>query len=330
LLIFSGVAQAADGVGFRIALHAPEHAACISADRLTSLVEERTGRTAVGGSGPRLTVDVVIERREPGYRALVSTSDSSGRDAGQRELLVEGACTALDEMLTLVISSSVGVASVLQPTAATPPAPRVPLQEAHPLQVASKPASTETDNDGLATPSRTPAAPWNLELSASARGLTGVLPNPGLGAALGVFAKHGGIWLGVSGTWLAPVTAVWRRLEWRATGGWAELNLCSGPALPWQASVAFCAGLQAGALRASAEGLWNSTPRVDALVQLAPSVRAGIGLVSRLALIFAIGATCPIVFPRYAFLDAASQLTPYHAVGLGVWAELGISIRVAP
>jgi hypothetical protein len=318
LLGVVGVAHAQDAAGFRIALQAPEDARCVTTERLTQLVEERAGRTAArAGTTARVQVAVVIAPRAAGYRASVTVSD--GRQAsGQRELSADGACSALDDVLTLVIAASVGVAAPAPPPADHQDRPR--LEATRPLEpVRVGQADTE------------PTLAWSFDLDASLRVLTGVLPPPVAGASLALWVTHGALQLGVSGTWLPPVSpGDPSELRLRMTGGWGELDVCGRMSSIWRTSFAFCTGLQVGALRAVPNGLSSGTPRWDALVQLAPSVRMQLAVLPWLGPSLAVGAAIPLQFPQYSYRDTRGAAVFYHAVELGVWAQLGLWIRFNP
>jgi hypothetical protein len=337
LAMVAAVAHAQQPPGFAIAVQAPPNAGCVDGARLTALVEERAGRpVSRGDASAQLAIDVVIAARAGGYVARVTITDAGARVLGEREIEVEGACEALTDMLTLVIASSVGVSTDMVPAAtppaASPPAPppeptaSAPLRfaveppNAPPVFVAEVPASNPS-------PSSLPV-PWTFQLGAFGRVLTGVAPQPSVAFGLDLFANHAGLSLGASALWLSPLAFGSDELDLRPTGIAGELNACGRAVHEARVALAFCAGFQAGALNAEASRLWRATQRWDALIQLSPSVRARWALSPRFGLGAALAAAIPVLFPRYSYVDAAGESTLYHAVAPGVWAELGIWIRV--
>lgn len=329
LLALSSVARAEGGAALRIELRAPDGAACTSAPALTERVVERVGRA---DAGEGVAVTVVIEAQGGGHRAQVTVRDASGQVLGQREIAEAGACTALDDTLTLVIASSVGVmtAEPSEPAAPEPPPPPLPAEpEPEPAPRAAEPPASAPPRFVSTPPSSGPEPParWTFELELSGRGLTGVLPKPSASASLGGFAGHGDLGLSASASWLVPATLREdSELELHATGVWGELSACGRLAHAGLTAVWLCAGAHGGALRADAERLWRGHARWDALVQLVPSMRARIALASGFGLSLGCGADVPLVFPRYSYADAQGEVATYHEVELGVWAELGLWI----
>ncbi len=320
LLQAASWARAQAHPGFEIAVRAPEGAGCVSGEALTEQIEARAGRpaaTADGGAG--VQVDVVIEREAGGHRARVSMSNASGSVQAQRELTADGPCSALDDMLVLVIASSVGVSS--EPLSVEPPRPpqppRAPLPEPEPSH-----ASDE----------RSPAVaamPWLVDLEASGRLLTGTLPDLHAAVGLGLFAAYGAFAVRAGGAWLPPATSQ-AALRLQHTGGFGELDLCGRAAHAARFAVLLCAGVQAGALYAEAGPLGRETPRWDGLVQLAPRVTARFGLVSWAGLALGVGSTIPVMFPRYSYVSAAGADVRLHAASPGVFGELALWIRLHP
>jgi hypothetical protein len=106
-----------------------------------------------------------------------------------------------------------------------------------------------------------------------------------------------------------------------------ELGICAIAARFGDGTFAFCAGAQAGAIWGRAEGLWMAKPSQQALLQAAPSVSALIPVSPWLLLQTGVGATFPVIFPSYSFVDEASQRRTYHTVEMGLWGELGVALR---
>jgi hypothetical protein len=262
LLMLCGVARGQDGVDFQITVHAPAERGCPSAERLTDLVAQRAGRPALSGkSNYRLSFDIVVESTTSGNRARVRVSDANGHDIGQRELTAEGACSVLEDMLTLVIASSVGVSSA-PPPAAQPPVPREAKTPVTAFRIESEqpPDPATVQNTSARSQVAEPTVAWTIDLVAAGRALTGLLPKLSAAASLALFAEREGLGIGLSASWLPPVTTHSQSaFELHSTGAWAEVSLCGRLARMPQSTVAFCGGLQAGALRAYASASSRSS-----------------------------------------------------------------------
>ena len=110
-------------------------------------------------------------------------------------------------------------------------------------------------------------------------------------------------------------------------GGIGQLDACAAAARGSRVVFTFCAGVQAGALYARAEPLARGQPRWDGLLQAAPSVRLRVLALASIGFALGLGATIPLVFPRYSYSDAGS-VGGLHAVELGMFAEFALWIRL--
>jgi hypothetical protein len=174
-----------------------------------------------------------------------------------------------------------------------------------------------------------PAEPWWFELGASARAMSGLVPGPAVAGALGLTASVAALQLHLGGIWLPGVdTRVGARGESRFSVVLGELDVCGIAARPAHGSLAFCAGGQAGVIRGRASGLWMQRASQQPVVQAVPSARALLSVARWLSVQSAVGATVPLLFARYAYVDQAGQSHTYHSVEVGLWAELGVALRL--
>jgi len=319
------LAQARADAPVELSLRAPVGAGCVSAAQLAERVHTRVGRAVDAQAAPR--VEVVIEAHANGYLARVTSQVADGRARRQRELTTRGACDTLDEMLVLVIASSVGVT----PASAATPSPRAP----------SKPVRLAVDwPSERAAPQLAPAAvggtasralPWHFELGALAGVVTGLLPSAAFVTGASLLVMHGALGVRTAGTWLpnqrdhAPSP-----LQLRTTGGLGELGLCGRAAHTSQLAVLFCASAMGGAMRAEADPLWRRTSRWDGLLLLTPRVMARLQLLPRAGLELGLGSSIPLLFPRYTYANLAGDSVQAHAAELGVFAELAFWVRIHP
>ena len=334
-------AQAAPG--FAIAVRAPAQAECTSAEQLTEQVVVRTGRsapTAQSGETLSVAVEVAAQEQAQGFRALVTVADERGRARGQRELTTLGPCSTLDEMLVLVIASSVGVsaeprvAPQLPRPPSPPPQPELepepqPARDSAPIVISADLPSSDRAASASAAERSGASTPWRFDLEASGRVLTGTVPDAGLAVGGALFVEHGALGLRAAGAWLPRSTAR-TALPLRLGGGFGELGLCGRAAHGSTLALLFCAAAQAGALHAATGALWRQTPRWDGLLQLAPSVTARARLLPGAGFALALGAAIPLLFPRYGYRSAAGDEVPLHHVELGLFAELALWIRLNP
>jgi hypothetical protein len=301
LLLCSGV-DAQNAASFRIAVAGER---CVSAARLTEMVEERAR-----GAADALDVDVAIERLAAGFRARVEVRDARGRNVGGRELEVDGPCSELAEVLTLVIASSVGLREVSTPV---PEPTRRPSQ----TDVSEAPAVTLS----AGTPAR-----WTVSLHATGRVVQGLAPSLGFGPDLGLFVGNGRLMLGLSGLWLPPRVSAPDARPVRTSGALGELHVCACALGTATNGVALCAGVQAGALRTVAQWLPDASRHWNALVQLLPGMRGQLRVWDRFGITLGLGASLPLLFPRFRYVSAAGSDVEHHAATLGFWGELGVSV----
>lgn len=327
LCLSASIARAQADSGFTLQLQAPNNEHCIDAASLTRAIEARTGRSArAPQTAAAVRVNVQIDRTAQGYRANLSIQNA------QRELQVEGSCSELDEMLVVVIASSLGITpdserKARAGTRTSPAAPVVawkldsPLTAAEPIQ----------PREPVATPEAGTSQPWQLEVSASARMLTAIMPRATFGPALSLFARWGALGLHASGTWL-PSTAYTlpSTLTLRATGGLGELGVCGLAAGETRLLALFCADLSAGAIEARLDPLPRSAARWDGLVMLVPHAQARLQLSATFGVALALGAAIPVIFPRYLYGSTAGEQRAAHTPELGLFAELGLWLKILP
>lgn len=309
---------------------------CTSARALRARVIERLGDTASSAS---LHVAVEITAQGESHRARVTLREANGETLGRREIVETGACSALDEPLTLVIASGIGVASPHVAPAAPPPQPAAPPSPspASPTALPAEPRPLPREPEPQwprfvsTPPSRKPVRPerWLVDLGVSVRVLTGLLPEASAGGGLALVAGHGSWALAASATWLLPVTLrLDSELALHVTGAAAELSGCRRLAHGAISSLWLCAGVQGGALRTAAPQLWRYQPRWDGLVQLVPSALGRFAFAGRFGLSLRCAAAIPLIFPRYGYVDPRGALASYHQVEPGVWLELGLWTQI--
>lgn len=307
-------AQAESG-GFALQLQAPVGAGCVDAAALTALLTARTGRSA-SGSDAAVGIDVQIEAAANGYRAVVSMSGS------QRELVVAGDCSALDEALVVVIASSLGIR---EPLRAPAPAREQRVQHVDPPPLAAVPEiSHSAKGDGS-------SVPLQLDVGLAARMLTGILPRPAFGPGLALLAQWRALGVRIGGTFLPSRDyPVQRGLALEVVGGWAELGLCGRAAGGSRWSALFCADVHGGPIRASVEPLRHGEARWDALVMAVPRVEARLQVTTLFGASAGLGAAIPLIFPRYAYSSEQAEAVTAHTPELGVFVELALWLKIVP
>ena len=345
LCLSANVAQAQSDSGFTLQLSAPDHSGCIDAARLTTEVAARTGRPShPPQASASVHIHVQIDSTKQGYRANLSIQHA------QRELLVEGSCELLDEMLVVVIASSLGITANSSPKreksvaweldpprrAAAPepaqtPAVALDARTPQPWQLERAAAAPNPAQASEVTlDARTPQ-PWQLELAAAARMFTGIMPRPAFGPALRLLARSGALGLHVGGSWLPSDSySLPSSLMLRATGILGELGVCAHAARESRVSALFCADLSAGAIRASLEPLLHATARWDALIMLVPHAQARLRLGASFGFALALGAAIPVIFPRYLFGGRDGEPVAAHTPELGLFAELAFWLKILP
>ncbi|MET0386424.1 MAG: hypothetical protein ABW321_10720 [Polyangiales bacterium] len=325
--------------GFTLALQAPADAGCVSAERLVERVEARVGRSAHASGASRaaaLAIDVMIEPRAHGHRARVVIRDPLSGSQAQREIESDaGGCGELDEPLVLVLASSIGVAVESVGAPATQeeqprevlvlpmPQPEVVRAPGHLME----PSSLTAASTGSAL--REPPTRWHLQLTASARVLSGLVPGVGVGLGLGLSAERGLWGLRVAGSWL-PELAAQRRSEvaLRTTGALGELAVCVRAITTPRVALLFCGGVLAGALHVQTIDLWRATPRWDAVLIGAPSVVGRVALASWWGLGLELAALVPWLSPRYEYTDSAGAAVVAHAPSLGLAGQLAVWVQL--
>jgi len=311
-----GQAQASH---WELIVDAPADSGCSNAATISRRVEARAGNSSA--SRTRIVVQVRRPPEGPGWSASVRTLDRLGQPVGSRELRTEAAdCSALDAGLVLVVAAVVGIA--LDP----PQRVEAPAEAPPPLREDVVHQAVES-RQPLAAASLEPAEPWRFGVGLGARAISGLLPGAALGVAAGVTGSHGAFQFHASGMWLPSADMrVGARGEshfWVALG---ELDLCGIAARPLRGTLAFCAGGQGGVMSGEASGLWIQRASQHALVQAVPSARASLPLAGALSVQTAVGATIPLVFPSYSYVDPNGRSRSHHHVEPGLWAELGIGL----
>ena len=256
----------------------------------------------------------------------MKTLDGAGQPVGSRELSTDAVdCRALDAGLVLVIAAVVGIAldppERIEAPAETPPAPPSDVPVRH---------GAESMQQLPAVP-RELAEPWRFGVGLGARAISGLLPGAAVGVTAGLTGSLGAFQFHASGMWLRNAgMRVGTRGESHFAVALGELDLCGIAARPLRGTLAFCAGAQAGVMNGQTSGLWIQRTSQEAVVQAVPSARAWLPFSRALSLQTAVGATIPLVFPTYSYVDAGGRSRSYHHVEPGLWAELGIGLRFGP
>jgi|GEM_PF-6833499 len=285
--------------GFVLRLHAPLDSECLDARALTAQLEARTGRLA-SVSNAALGIDVQIDAAANGYRAEVSVSGS------QRELVVDGDCSELAEALVVVIASSLGMSE--------PPTKPAPVREKLVQHVDPPPSAAPPNISHTAERDASPD-PLQLDVALAARMLTGIMPRPAFGPSLALLAQWRALGIRVGGTFL-PSSAypIQHAFSLEVSGGWVELGLCGRAAGGSRWSMLFCADVQGGPIRASVEPLRHGAPRWDALVMAVPRAETRLQMTPSFGASLGLGAAIPLIFPRYAYSNAAGRSWQRQAI----------------
>ena len=314
-----------------VEVHAPPDADCVTAERLRAQVEERVGSIVfLDAQYAERHVDVRIAAgKGAGFSAAILLRDAQGRSLGERDVHSDStSCGELEPSLVLVISTLIGMAQD------TPPVAVVKTDQPQPDEVQAPADDTSAEPNAV----REPAAPvptFTSSLAPAQRGFrfglallgelhSGLLPGVTPVASLALFARRD--WLELR---FAVNAAPWSA---RDLGGAAETNfrallgyldLCGVAVTSASGDVAFCAGAQAGAIRAESTGLYENKTTVRPVMQLTLRASLQVPVLQKHALLFGVGAGLPVVSQTYRFVERDEEERRIHAVELGLFAEIG-------
>ncbi|WP_438038905.1 hypothetical protein [Sorangium sp. So ce128] len=294
--------------------------ACVGARALAQAVEARLGRAAlVSAARAELTIEGRIEPEGTGgWRAVIAVADAGGAVLGTREIATASPrCSAIDDELALAIALMIDPSAKLSPGAPPPlaaPAPP-PAPPPAPSPAPSPPAPQVIVQRVLVPvpppapppPASPPPAPWRVEVGAGPLFGLGLLPSPGIAAALRArltpprswsFEVGGAIWLPSEATTGASST----RFSW----GEGFVSACP-VSLGGETRLSACAGVRLGALQVG--GLGFGVDRADERLTAggALDVRLTRQLAGPLTVGGGLGLIVPIVRDTFYYIDAQGR-----------------------
>ncbi|CAN96829.1 hypothetical protein predicted by Glimmer/Critica [Sorangium cellulosum So ce56] len=284
--------------------------ACVGARALAQAVEARLGRAAlVSAARAELTVEGRIEPGGTGgWRAEIAVADAGGAVLGTREIATASPrCSAIDDELALAIALMIDPSAKLSPGAPPLAAPAPPPA---PSPAPSPPAPQVIVQRVLVPvppPAPPPPAPWRVEVGAGPLFGLGLLPSPGIAAALRArltpprswsFEVGGAIWLPNEATTGASST----RFSW----GEGFVSACP-VSLGGETRLSACAGVRLGALQVG--GLGFGVDRADERLTAggALDVRLTRQLAGPLTVGGGLGLIVPIVRDTFYYIDAQGR-----------------------
>ncbi|MGK4000857.1 hypothetical protein [Sorangium sp. So ce1024] len=294
--------------------------ACIAARALAQAVEARLGRAAlVSAARAELTIEGRIEPGgSGGWRAVLAVVDADGAVLGTREIATASPrCRAIDDELALAIALMIDPSAKLSPGA--PPPPAAPASPAAPTSLAAPTSPATPARPAASAPQvivqrvlipaspPAPSPPWRVEIGAGPLFGLGLLPSPGVAAALRArltpprfwsFEVGGAVWLPDETTTGAAST--------RFTLGEGFVSACP-VSLGSETRLAACVGVRLGALRAG--GLGFRVDRSDERLTAGGTLDARLTrrLVGPLTVGGGLGLIVPFVRDTFYYTDAQGQ-----------------------
>jgi hypothetical protein len=303
--------------------------ACDRSEAVKAGVEAYLGRP-VFGAQPSLTIRVHISEASGGVTvATVSQEDGSGRAWGERSVTGRD-CESLDEPLTLVVALMLDAGAV-----SSDPAP-IPAKSPEPSAappLASPPVIAATDEGPIETvPSLQHPSyePGHAAVYASVVTTMGLLPNPGLGAALDLRLKPSRFWgLSLDAALLLPQREAIEggRLELQVAH--AGLGLCPLQGRDTTTWWSACGKVAIGRLHVRSVGLTGARSKSEWFAMPGLSVAGAWLPRGWLFLGAGLEAAFPASADRYRYRDAlgtshlAFEMSPF-----ALTARLGVGLMV--
>ncbi|WP_438014872.1 hypothetical protein WMF18_28790 [Sorangium sp. So ce315] len=294
--------------------------ACVGARALAQAVEARLGRAAlVSAARAELTVEGRVEPGgSGGWRAVLAVADADGAVLGTREIATASPrCRAIDDELALAIALMIDPSAKLSPGAppaapapAPAPAPSPAPLPAPPAAPAPPPApAPQVIVQRVLIPVSPPAPlpPWRVEIGAGLLFGLGLLPSPGVAAALRARLTPPRFWsFEVGGAVWLPDEATTGAASTRFTWGEGFVSACP-VSLGSETRLAACAGVRLGALRAG--GLGFRVDRSDERLTAGGTLDARLTrrLVGPLTAGGGLGLIVPFVRDTFYYVDAQGQ-----------------------
>ncbi|MGK3960141.1 hypothetical protein WMF38_44715 [Sorangium sp. So ce118] len=292
--------------------------ACVGTRALAQAVEARLGRAALVSAA---RADLTIEGRiEPGgsggWRAVIAVADAEGAVLGTREIATASPrCGAIDSELALAIALMIDPSATL--SASAPPALAAPAPPP-----ASSPAPVPPPGPApppppqvivqrilipVPPPAPPPPEPWRIEVGAGPLFGLGLLPSPGVAAAIRArLTPPRFLSLEVGGTVWAPNETTTGASSTRFS--WSEGFVSACPVSIGSATrLSACAGARLGALRVNGIGFGvdRTDERLTAGITL--DVRLARRLFGPLTAGGGLGLIAPLVRDTFYYIDAEGR-----------------------
>jgi hypothetical protein len=260
-------------------------AGCSSSDALSFELERALGVPLE--SAGRLRFNVRVERSESmaSARLEVSSLDEPARERVKQRLLVADDCSTLVDTLAVAIGLAIGASEVQRPAAIAgvdasgASLPAAALDSSPPRAPSRPPEADERADESAHDPAVPGEGGAGLRPSVflDVVGDGGALPNPAVGAALGLALQAGRVAARASGTLLLDQRV--RRVSSELSAGadvglgFGTLQACTdGLGAPMRWALPICVGLDLGQLwgrgvdvaRARRAASWWVAPRLDA------------------------------------------------------------------
>ncbi len=335
--VWSGVAAADDRDHGRTSslswLRMPGGESCIATQALARSVEERLGRHVfVSAAEADVSVEGRIEKRGAGgWHSVITIRDGKGALLGTRELdRPDGACSAMNEPLALVIAVMIDPEAKLSSSSSPPPLPppaAAPAPAPAPVP-APLPAPAPTEAD--AGPKPPAKEPWRFQGDAVGTINSGIAPavDPG-GSIAGTLFLPRGIPIGLRGygSLFLPTKAAQDGASASFDLFYLGSAICPTLRRP-AATLMLCFGGHLGVLRSHPETQSrNIDDKTEIIWNAVSEGRITIPLFAPLALTGGLSAVLPLLRPTFGYTRSDATGTPatLHKVSsFAVAADAGI------
>lgn len=308
----------------------PGGESCIATQALARSVEERLGRRVfVSAAEADVSVEGRIEKHGAGWHSVITIRDGKGTLLGTRELdRPDGACSAMNEPLALVIAVMIDPEAKLTTSSSPPPLPP-PAAPAAPAPLPA-PAPAVPAPAADAAPKPPTKEPWRFQGDAVGTITSGVAPAVDAGGSIaGTLFLPNGVPIGLRGygSLFLPTKATQDNASASFDLFYLGSAICPTLRRP-AATLMLCFGGHLGVLRSHPETQGRGIDDKTEIVWNGVSEgRVTIPLFAPLALTGGLSAVLPLLRPTFGYTrsDATGTRADLHKVSsFAVAADAGI------
>lgn len=331
------VARADEQVRIALKVEASTDSECSTEAALrTRLASERESNAALMRvdeqmATRRIRVRFVRAEREGEWRAHMTLEESAtDRVLGEREVSTHGSCAQLDELVSVVVGTFLGLHDHDHESVAEQPILRPQREPEQPHESTASPHEV-APSDATDRSIQAPQRPREHKLFAGLGVLAGVGPLPGAG-----FGVEGSLLL----RWRSLLIALGAQAlprstqdlgdgaQARFTAWLGRVQACGEVARGEQVGLSLCLGGRAGALQASTRGLAKNRTNTGLLSELLLGLRLTAQRTERLGFYGEVLATLPLRATRFYFLEGDGAERLYHQSEAGVTGTVGLLLRI--